>query len=229
MKSRNLDELQKRLDYRFNSPKLLVQALTHSSWINETNKNQEHNERLEFLGDAVLELCISDLLYVKFTSYREGELTRIRSNLVNATFLAKLAKKIGIVDCLLLGRGEEQQGGRLRENLLADAFEAIIGAVYIDSDFAQTSKVIKKIFNYHIADSLIQEKEKDFKTRLQEEVQRKFKKLPAYSLVSNSGPEHAKTFTVRLDLPDETSYLASGSSVKRAEHEAAKLALEKFK
>lgn len=220
-------ELQTALDYTFNNICLLDTALTHSSYINE-NTAEEHNERLEFLGDAILEIHISEELFKRFPHAREGVLTHFRSCMVNEKSLAELAKKINIPAFLKLGIGEENQGGRKRPALIADAFEAVLGAIYLDSNFETSKKVVLSLFKdkFPKQETIIQKK--SYKTLLQEFTQAHFKHTPEYELLAQSGPEHAKTFTVRYTSPQGFSVTASHSSIKKAEHEAAKLALEKY-
>lgn len=220
-----LDQLQKNIHYTFSQVKLLVLALTHSSYCNENPETQGHNERLEFLGDAVLELATSELLYARFPHLREGELTAMRSSLVSQGALARLAFSLGIDGCLFLGRGEEEQGGRRREALVSDAFEAMLGAVFLDGGFAAARQVVEGLFSPLLPVAEKQEKIKDHKSLLQEITQRSFQTRPVYSLLGSSGPEHAKVFEVALELPDGRVYKGSGSSVKRAEQAVAAEAL----
>lgn len=223
----NLEELQKNLGYQFKNIELLITALTHSSYINE-HSSSIHNERLEFLGDAILEIHISEELYKRFPKAREGTLTFFRSQIVNEKSLAQMAKQLHIPDYLLLGIGEENQGGRNRPALIADAVEAILGAIYLDSDFAVSKKIVLDLFHkkFPEQDTIIQKK--SYKTLLQECTQAHFGYTPKYELLSQEGPEHDKTFTVRYTSPRGFSVTASRSSIKKAEHEAARLALEKY-
>ncbi len=220
-----LRQLQRDIPYDFGQVKLLDTALTHSSYVNERLEGGEHNERLEFLGDAVLEICVSEELYRRFPEEREGALTAMRSRLVNQDNLADLAGGIGLDKCLLLGRGEENQGGRSRSSILSDTFEALLGAVFLDGGFAAAQKVVAGLFAGRLGEPLPPTKGRDHKSRLQEVVQRRFKSHPIYALVESSGPEHAKTFAVRLELPDGHVFTAEGSSIKRAEQLAALEAL----
>lgn len=213
------------IPYRFRQVKLLSEALTHSSHANEQPDCSEHNERLEFLGDAVLELCISEELFRRFPGVREGELTAMRSRLVNQESLAALARRIGLNEKIILGRGEEAQGGRERDSLLSDAFEALLGAIFLDGGFAAAREAVNTLFDDAWPQKSARSKNKDAKSRLQELTQQLFHERPVYSLSGSDGPEHDKVFTVRLELPDKKSFSASGSSVKRAEQNAAMLAL----
>ena len=220
-----LNRLQRDIPYRFDQVKLLMAAMTHSSYANEQQDVAEHNERLEFLGDAVLELCISEDLYRRFPGAREGDLTAMRSRLVNQEALAGLAKKIDLDKNIILGKGEEAQGGRERDALLGDAFEALIGAVFLDGGFEAVRMVVRGLFEESWPEREAKPKSKDGKSRLQEATQYLFKARPAYSLLSSEGPEHDKVFRVRLELPEGTVFIAEGSSVKRAEQAAAHAAL----
>lgn len=222
-----LQTLQNNLGYQFNDINLLITALTHSSYINE-HSSSTHNERLEFLGDAILEIHISEELYTRFPHAREGILTHFRSQIVNEKSLAETARQLHIPAYLRLGIGEEQQGGRTRPALIADAVEAILGAIYLDSDFITSKKIVLALFDkkFPEQESVIQKK--SYKTLLQELTQAHFAHTPKYELLAQEGPEHNKTFTVRYTSPQGFSVTASHSSIKKAEHEAARLALEKY-
>ena len=213
------------LGYVFRDAGLLAAALTHSSFANEAGVGGRHNERLEFLGDAVLSLCVSSELFARFPDAREGDLTRLRSRLVTAPALAALARNIGLDIHLRLGRGEETQGGRNRDALLGDALEAVLGAVYEDGGFAPARELVRRLFEEHWPKAPERELRKDFKTQLQEVIQHTYRQRPVYTLSASHGPEHAKLFTVHLTLPDGQSFSAEGPSLKRAEQEAARNAL----
>lgn len=217
-------ELQVCIHHRFAQVKFLENALTHSSYANEQG-GSEDNERLEFLGDAVLELCISEEGFRRFPSAAEGQLTRIRSQLVKEQSLASIAWTLGLDRFIRLGRGEELQGGREREALLADAFEAILGAVFLDGGFEAAKRTILTIFeNLWPAEAMLPES-KDYKSRLQEVAQERFRDRPVYVLVETSGPEHEKIFSVDVTLPEGKVFRGTSTSVKRAEQESAKAAL----
>jgi len=220
-----LARLERALGYVFRDAGLLAAALTHSSFANEADGGGTYNERLEFLGDAVLSLCVSSELFVRFPDAREGDLTRLRSQLVNASSLADVARTIGLDDHLRLGRGEENQGGRKRDTLLEDALEAVLGAVYEDGGFAPARELVRRLFAGHWPRTLIRELRKDFKTQLQEVIQQHYRQRPTYTLSASHGPEHAKLFEVCVRLPDGRSFIARGPSLKRAEQEAARNAL----
>lgn len=221
----DLESLQERLGYVFEKTDLLLLALTHSSWANERGAVSGHNERLEFLGDAVLELAVSGYLFALYPDAREGELTRMRSALVNEGALADIARSLGVDRALLLARGEENQGGRQRDALLSDAMEAVLGGVYLDGGFQNAVKVVERLYSFLGPNIPGTVRRKDFKTRLQEVTQRQNRGLPVYTQEGASGPEHARIFAVRVTLPDGRVFRASGAGLKRAEQEAAKTAL----
>lgn len=221
-----IEALARRLGHEFAEPCLLELALSHSSWANEAGRPGRHNERLEFLGDAALELCVSAELFRRFPDAREGDLTRLRASLVNEKSLAALAREAGIDKALRLGAGEESQGGRKRDAILCDAFEAALGAVFEDGGFAAVRKTVALSFEGRWPGTLGEEKEQDSKTRLQSVVGKLFGANPLYSLESAHGPEHAKIFEAMVRLPDGREFRASAASRKLAEREAAARALE---
>lgn len=224
----NWDSLMESIHYSFNEVKLLELAMTHSSFANEREEPIEHNERLEFLGDAVLELCVSEELYSRFPKAREGQLTRLRSRLVSKPALAAVARELKLDVYLKLGRGEEIQGGRERSSILSDAFEALLAAIFLDSGFEAANRWIHEIFREKWPDTAEAVRVKDAKSRLQELTQRLFKSRPYYTLQGSSGPEHSKTFTIVVTLPDGSSVTASGQSLKKAEQQAASVAIDKL-
>ena len=220
-----LHSMQKTLNYEFSDIQLLIQALTHSSYANEIDNSLQNNERLEFLGDAVLELCISEQLFLRYPDSREGELTNLRAKLVSEPTLAKLAKEIKLQDYLLLGKGEETQGGRERDAIMADGLESILGAIFLDGGFKNSQEVILYLYqNLWPAKEEVRPR-KDYKSKLQELTQKLFKERPTYSLIDSYGPEHDKTYLVRVILPDQESFQAEESSIKKAEQMAAKTAI----
>ncbi|MDR3358552.1 MAG: ribonuclease III [Desulfovibrio sp.] len=220
------DALEERLGYVFARPELLTQALTHSSLANECPRSPEHNERLEFLGDAVLELCVSSALFRRFPLAREGELSTRRSSLVSAGSLARLARELGLDKLLLLGRGEEMQGGRCRDSILSDVFEALLAAVYEDGGFAAALAAVERLFApYWPGFDGVPRKPKDYKTRLQEKTLQIFRDRPIYQVKASHGPEHARIFVVILRLPDGREFSGSGATRKGAEQDAAHGAL----
>lgn len=229
----NFETVQNGIDYRFRDVKLLRTALTHSSYANEQSANEqeaeahvtEHNERLEFLGDAVLELCVTEELFARFPDEREGELTRMRAKLVSKTALKDIALALRLNEHLLLGKGEESQGGRTRGSLLSDALEAVIGAVFLDGGFDVARRFVNNLYRDLWPGGPDRRFTKDYKSALQEMTQQQFKERPVYALVASRGPEHAKEFEVELTLPDGRVIRGLGPGVKKAEQEAAGKAL----
>lgn len=219
-------ELAERLGHKFKRQELLELALSHSSWANEQGLGDAHNERLEFLGDAVIELCVSTELFRRFPKAREGELTRLRAHLVSTAGLAQCARELGLDEYIRLGRGEEQQGGRLRDAILSDVLEAVLAAVYEDGGFAAAKACAERIFAGHWPQTAVVPKAQDCKSHLQEAMQHIFGVLPVYAQLAASGPEHARHFQVRLTLPDGRHFVGQGTSCKKAEQDAAKGALE---
>jgi len=205
------------LGYQFSDTKLLEQALTHRS------ANKHHNERLEFLGDAVLGLCIAQLLYEKFPLQAEGKLTRMRSNLVKGDTLADIAREIELGALIKLGTGEMKSGGRRRDSILADAVEAVLGAIYLESGLEATEACIKKLFASRIASLDPNVQIKDSKTQLQEYLQSRQLPLPHYEVIDVTGEDHAQTFEVRCSVESlKKSEIAHGRSRRIAEQKAAK-------
>ncbi len=221
-----LAAVEQRISYRFNDITLLATALTHSSWANE--HGLQHNERLEYLGDAVLELNISHAIYMRYPEHREGAMTRLRSRLVSEERLAEIAHDLDLGSFLLMGKGEEAQGGRQRAALLADAVEALLGAVYLDGGHDAARSVVAGFYEPRWASCTMPPKGKDFKTKLQEATQALLGTLPVYVQLDSRGPAHAKEFSIRLELSNGQQYLATGSSIKKAEQTAARMALEEL-
>lgn len=222
-----LQAMQSKIHYEFKQVKLLIQALTHTSHANE--KGCLHNERLEFLGDAVLELAVSHELFQKFPEAQEGHLTKMRSAMVREAALAQVAKRIGLGDCILLGKGEEVQGGREKNSVLSDAMEAVLGAIYLDGGLDPARTCVNFLFEGLWPSPPETFRPKDFKSLLQEATQRIWKARPSYALGSSHGPEHAKLYTVIVTLPDNTQVQWEESSMRRAEQGAAEQALRLIK
>jgi ribonuclease-3 len=223
------DDLGRRLGLRIADPALLRQALIHTSYANERKCGHlDHNQRLEFLGDAVLDLVVSEHLFRRFPGLPEGELTKARASIVCEATLARRAKELGIGRHLLLGRGEAASGGRERDSILADAFEAIIGAVYIDGGFAAASACVHNMLAGELETLAGGEFGRDHKTLLQEIAQRGGEGRISYEVTGESGPDHSKTFTVDVSVNDVILGTGSGRSKKEAEQNAARLAVEKL-
>ena len=218
------------MGYRFNDPSLLRGALYHSSYANEhRTMGISSNERLEFLGDAVLGFVSAEHLYRKHPDLPEGELTRIRAALVCEESLHEVAQSLQLGDFLLLGKGEESGGGRRRPSILADAVEAVLAAVYLDGGIDKARELIHRVLLDKEQEQVVESRRRDCKTELQELVQRKPNQELHYALVSESGPDHAKVFAVAVTLNGQTIGLGSGHSKKEAEQSAARSALEQMK
>jgi ribonuclease III len=222
-----LRDLEERIAYSFDNINLLSTALTHRSYVNENpQQSVSDNERFEFLGDSVLSLCVSDLLVKKYVDSPEGDLTKIRASLVNEKNLAQIARDLKIGECLLIGRGEENAGSRDKESFLADSFEAVIAAIYLDSDFNQVRTVITALVEPLLVDDNVSNEYFDYKTALQELCQKKYKTVPIYMVTGSSGPDHDKNFTVKVIIVNKLTEFGSGKSKKDAEKQAAQKAWE---
>lgn len=219
------EALEKRIGYTFKNRKFLITALTHSSYANEVKKGTVCNERQEFLGDAVLSIVVSDYIFRHYSHLPEGELTKIRASLVCEKSLAIFANAIGLGDFLVLGRGEEMMGGRKRPSILADAFEALIAAIYLDAGTEEAAKFVLPFVKPEL-DNHGSKVYKDYKTTLQEIVQKNPEELVSYHLVEESGPDHDKRFKVEVHLNSNVIGTGIGRSKKSAEQMAAKEALE---
>ena len=220
-----IKDLEEALGYRFRNISLLQNAVTHSSYANERWHNSLlSNERLEFLGDSVLGMLVAEYLYRNFPNRPEGELTRMRADMVCEKTLAAAADRIGLGSHLLLGHGEEQTGGRRRSSILADAMESVIAASFLDGGLNAALSIIRRFILVEVPVSSF--RNEDFKTELQELVQKKKDQTLTYTLLSESGPDHDKCFEVELKLNNEAVGRGIGSSKKRAEQMAAKNALE---
>ncbi len=222
-----LARLARRLGHKFKDLGLLDQALRHSSYAHENPESGPSNERLEFLGDAVLALTVSSLLLERFPGSAEGELSRARAILVNSRQLAARARTLDLGAHLRLGRGEEQQAGQEKPSLLADALEAVLAAAFLDGGLRTAAKLTKRWFG-PLLDSLATLPWQDFKTRLQELTQARFKMSPTYHLVEESGPGHAKHFLLEVRLESRPLARGEGRTKKQAEQTAARLALEEL-
>jgi ribonuclease-3 len=227
MKEKSLHTLESMIGYTFNDKKLLELALTHSSYSNDKKSGKlKNNERIEFLGDAVLELASSEFLYKQYPNKPEGELTRLRASLVCEPTLASDVRAIKLNEYLILGHGEELTGGRERDSIISDALEALIGAIYLDGGFANAKEFVRKfvlndIENKHLF--------YDSKTILQEIVQKQYKECVNYVLVGESGPDHNKSFEVEAVFRDVVLGRGVGATKKRAEQQAAYEALISIK
>lgn len=217
--------LEAKLGHRFAEPTRLATALTHKSYLNENAEaGRDDNERLEFLGDAVVNLAVGHLLMERHPTRSEGELSKTRSRLVSEPGLAEVAAQVGLGEWLFLGRGEEQTGGRHKPSLLADACEAVIAAVYLDGGFDAALATVRRLFDERI-EHAFEASGTDYKSRLQERVQGRFRLQPRYQVVDAHGPDHDKTFEVALLLGERELARATGKSKKEAEQRAAELGL----
>jgi ribonuclease-3 len=223
-----MEKFEEKIGIVFKDKKLLKQALTHRSYINENkDKDLEHNERLEFLGDAVLELVSTDFLFNKFKDKTEGELTSYRSALVNTMTLSKVASELEVNDFLLLSKGESKDTGRARQFILANTYEAIVGAIYLDQGYEVVAEFITKNL-LHLTDEIVdKELWQDAKSNFQEMSQEKISITPNYKILKEEGPDHDRTFTVGVYLDEELVAEGEGRSKQEAEQEAAKGAIEK--
>ena len=222
-----IKDLETAIGYRFRNITLLQNALTHSSYANERWHNSLlSNERLEFLGDSVLGMLVAEYLYRSFPNRPEGELTRMRADMVCETTLAAAANRIGLGDHLLLGHGEEQGGGRSRDSILADAVESVIAACFLDGGLDAALNFVRQFILVEVPVNKLHNV--DYKTQLQELVQQKKNQVLSYVLVGESGPDHDKQFDVEVSLNGAIVGYGRGSSKKRAEQDAARAAIKKL-
>jgi len=222
--------LEKKLGAKFRNGDLLVEALTHRSYLNEYPRwRLPHNERLEYLGDAVLELLVSEELFDRFPEQPEGQLTVLRAALVNYQILARVAERIGLQDFIMMSRGERKDTGRAREVILANAIEAVIGAMYVDQGLEKVRVFVKKNVMNNLDEVLKTKSYKDAKSELQEVVQEKLKLTPTYAVLDESGPAHQRTFKMGVYFNGKLIASGNGPSKQEAEVEAAKNALAKYR
>ncbi len=218
-----IENLQKRLDYCFKDENLIIEALTHKSY-----KKNFSNERLEFLGDAVLDLIVGEYLFKKFPDTDEGILSKLRSSLVNEKGFEKLALDLSIGDALFLSQAEENNGGRKKASLLSDAFEALMGAMYLEAGLDRVKTFVENLLEKNYKEINMQSIFKDYKTSLQELTQAHFGVTPDYELTGSFGPDHKKEFEIEVRLNDEVLAKARGKSKKEAQQKGAQKALEKL-
>ncbi len=222
-------ELYKRLGYRFRDHTLLRQALTHRSFMNEVADPEiEDNEKLEFLGDSVLGLVISDFLYRTFPRFHEGDLSRVKSHVVSEPFLALIAKELDLGSFLLLGKGEAASGGHEKNSLLSDCYEAVIAAVYLDGGIRAAREFLLYCFQERVETLIENQHILDHKSLLQEHAQELFNCIPRYRLRRIIGPDHDKTFEIELRIKQDVFSIGTGKNKKEAEQSAAKAALTKL-
>jgi len=223
------ERLQERVDYRFADRNLLREALTHKSYSNEqASGTAPHNERLEFLGDAVLDLAISDQTFRAFPELPEGEMTRVRAEVVSEASLARVGRALDLGVELRMGRGEARSGGRDKDSLLADACEALLGAIFLDGGFEAARAVVARLFADAVGEAVRRKVGVDHKTRLQELLQARFGRPPHYRLVEAVGPDHQRSYRVEVICDNEVLGAGNGRSKKAAEQAAAREALARI-
>ncbi len=220
----NYQEIEKNLGYTFKNKQLIIEALTHKSY-----KKPYNNERLEFLGDAVLDLIVGEFLFNKFPSSDEGVLSKIRASLVNESGFATLAKQINLGQSIYLSPAEENNKGREKPSLLSNAFEAVIGAIYLEAGLEKSREIVVKLLDKTYPKIDLDTLCKDYKTSLQELTQAEYGITPKYELIGSSGPDHKKEFEIAVKLNEQILSTAKGKSKKSAQQKAAKIALEKLK
>jgi ribonuclease-3 len=218
------DVLQKKIGYHFTKPALLEEALTHKSC-----KKEYNNERLEFLGDAVLDLVVGEYLFFHLSNATEGEMSKIRASLVNEMGFAKMAHALELGKYIRLSNAEENNNGREKPSLLSNAFEAVMGAIYLDSDLDTVAKIVNGMLETIYPKIDLNELFKDYKTTLQELTQARFGEIPTYELTGTSGPDHKKEFEIALKIQGKEYAVAKGKSKKTAQQAAAKEAIKKLK
>ena len=229
MTSTDLSKLQQKLCYEFKNIDFLVESLRHSSFVNENLEvDIQDNERLEFLGDAVLNLVVGHILMQRYPELKEGDLSKMRANLVNESQLASIAQEMDLGSYLQLGKGEIQTKGWEKQSILADTFEAVIAAVYLDGGFDAVFRIIDRHFSFVLDAVVMSTTNHDYKSQVQELVQMKHQKMPVYTVIHESGPDHDKTFRVRLNV-GEIQTESDGKSKKAAEQNAARKGLKLLK
>ncbi len=226
--SRNIEDLENSLGYHFKDARLLTEALTHKSYHHENSDTACYNERLEFLGDSVLGIVIAEALFTTNAALTEADMSKMKSYLVNTSILYETASQLSLGSHLRLGRGEESTGGRQKKSILADALEALFGAVFVDSDYETVRSSILRLFEKRIANVVSKREGYDFKSELQEKCQGIFGILPEYRIVKQEGEEHKKVFTIEVYLDGALYGKGAGKSKKEAQMVAAQKALEKL-
>jgi ribonuclease-3 len=225
---KNLNEIEEKIGVEFKDKTLLVTAFTHRSFLNENLSVTEHNERLEYLGDAVLEFLVSKFLYLNYAERDEGDLTSFRAAIVRTEALAETAQEMGFGEDLRMSKGEARTGGREKDYLLANTFEAVLGAIYLDQGIEACERYLKRVHFHKIKSIVKNRSDIDAKTKFQEVAQEKVRITPEYELVSEKGPDHDKIFTMAVYLGSKKYGEGSGPSKQKAEENAAKKALKKI-
>lgn len=224
----DLSDLEKKISFEFKNKDFLEESLTHRSYLNEYPGAGAHNERLEFLGDAVLELVVTEYLFHVYPDHQEGQLTSLRAALVNYQMLSKIAKEIGLEEYLRLSKGEAKDTGRARDVILANAIEALIGAIYLDAGYDGAKGFVKKFVMNHLDEVIENKLYRDPKSTLQEVAQENLKVTPIYKVLSEMGPDHSKEFVVGVFFGEELKAEGRGLSKQEAEVKAAEAALEEL-
>jgi ribonuclease III len=225
-RKKELQLFEKHAKLRFRRLEFLNQAFTHRSFAHEAGENGENNERLEFLGDSVLGLVVAEYVYATLPDQPEGELARIKSFVVSEASLSEISRSLRVDNFILIGKGEEYSGGRSKKTILADCLEAIIGAYYLDSGFPAAQRFVQTMLIPEINKVLENRHAKDYKTLLQEWVQKRMKTYPKYRVMQKTGPDHDKTFWIEVHVGDRSFGAGKGKNKKEAEQEAARLAWE---
>jgi ribonuclease-3 len=228
IRNKQIEKLQKIIRVKFKNKSLLLKALTHRSFVNESGRSIIDNERLEYLGDSVLGLVVNEYLFKHFEDYREGKLAKIKSAVVSEASLSKIAKRLRLGNYVFMGKGEEQSGGRERMSILANTLEAIIGAIYLDAGLKSSRKFILSLIKEDIESVNNLTYLRDPKTTLQEYVQKKYKERPLYRVIEERGPDHRKEFTVQLIINGQEIATGDGPSKRIAETNAARTYLKKI-
>lgn len=227
---KKLEGLERKLKVSFQNLHLLNLALTHRSYSQETGRALSlDNQRLEFLGDAIISLIVSEHIYKKYPQFEEGKLSKIKAVVVSGQVLSQVARKLGVGDYLLLGRGEEESKGREKISLLADSLEAVAGAVYLDGDYEKARKFVLKHLGEDLKKVAKSEEGEDYKSILQEYIQKRYKTLPFYEVIKEEGPPHQRRFTVRVRVKKKIQGIGKGSRKQEAEQESAKVALKSLR
>ncbi len=230
MNNKKLKKLEESIGYEFENKDLLLTALTHKSYTYESSGRVDYdNEKLEFLGDSVLSLVVSDLIYKKNHDFSEGQLSKLRASLINEYSLNNIAQTLNLGDYLFLGKGEEQTGGRMKSSLLSNAYEAILAAIYMDKGFETAYKIIKEHFNESIFTISPTKLNRDYKSQVQERIHKIHKSNPNYRIVRKRGPDHQQVFEVELVVGKKRISMGKGSSKKEAEQDAAEKGLKILK
>jgi len=225
-RTKMINSLAKKIGIKFNDISLLKTALTHRSYLNEHRQEKTHNERLEFLGDAVLELIVSDHLYKEYSDRPEGELTSFRSAIVRTESLAIASRELGYGKYLRMAKGEKESGGENKDYLLANTFEAVLGAIYIDQGYEKCKELVNRILITKIPEIVKSRSDIDSKTKIQEVAQSQYKITPIYKVIKEIGPDHDREFIVAVKLGNKVIGEGRGSSKQKAEEEAASKGLE---